>query len=291
MSTQKIIKKENIIKISPDELLESALKKLSSSHDAAFVFDEKDNFLGLINPYYCMIKASYPANTKVINCLFHPPKLKMSDSLVKVAEALINSKIHYLPIVDEKDKFIGIISARRFLKFFLEDERFKVKIEEILKLKKNPLSVIRENDTIAFVLKNFQKTHYSKLVVVDQDFKLKGLLSYFDLIYYLMMPKQKAHLGERNGTKVNFYHQQVKNFMKTYVLTLTENNLLTEAINLILDKKIGSVVIINEEKKPRQIITTHDILKFFIKKEKAKAGLKIPTLQFGGLFIGKNEQK
>jgi len=270
MSAQKILKTENIIKIYPDELLESALKKLSSSHDAAFVFDEKDNFLGVINPYYCVIKSSFPANTKVINCLFHPQKLKMSDTLVKVAEALINSKVHYLPIVDERDKFIGIISARRLLKFFLEDERFKIKINEVLKLKKRPLSIVKEDDSVAFVLKNFQKTHYSKLVVVDRDFKLKGLLSYFDLIYYLMMPKHKAHMGERNGVKINFYRQQVKNFMKTYVLTLTENDPLTKAIDLILDKKIGSVVIINEEKKPKQIVTTRDILSFFVKKEKEK---------------------
>lgn len=274
MTAQKIIKTENIIKISSDELLESALKKLSSSHDAAFVFDEKNNFLGVVNPYYCLIKSSFPANTKVINCLFHPPKLKMNDSLIKVAEALINSKVHYLPIVDDKDKFVGIVSARRLLKFFLEDERFKIKINDVLKFKKKPLLVVKEDDTVGFVLKNFQKTHYSKLVVVDRDFKLKGLLSYFDLIYYLMMPKHKAHMGERNGTKINFYHQPVRNFMKTFVLTLQQDDLLSNAIDLILDKKIGSVVIINEEKKPKQIITTRDILSFFVRKEKEKEKLR-----------------
>jgi len=76
----------------------------------------------------------------------------------------------------------------------------------------------------------------------------------------------------------------VKNFAKTYVIVLTINNLLTEVINLILEKKIGSVIVVDQEKKPIGIITTRDLLQFFIQKKGAEGKPKKSTLQFGGFF-------
>lgn len=270
MVSQKILKTQNIIKLSPNDTLEYALKKLSSSHDAGFVFDDKENFLGLINPYYSIIKNSYPGNAKVINCLYHPPKLYLNDSLIKAALTFSNTKVHYLPVFDEKDKFVGIVTARRLISYLLEDDRFKIKIKEFLKTKKRPLITIKEDEKINTIMQIFKKTKYSKLVVVDSNFKLKGMLSYFDLINYLMTPKEKMKEGTRNGSKISFYHMQAKHFMKNYVITLTDDHLLQEVIKLILEKKIGSVVIIDNQKKPVHIITTKDILNFFIIKEKEK---------------------
>lgn len=270
MSIDKILKTQNIIKLSSENTLDYALKKLSSSHDAGFVFDEKNNFLGLINPYYCVIQNSFPSNAKVSHCLFKPPKLRINDSIVKTAQLFIETKVHYLPVFNEKDEFIGIISARRLLHQFINDESFKIKIKDFLKFKKNKLITINEQEKINQILPIFKKTKYSKLVVVDFNNKLKGMLSYFDLIYYLMSPREKMHEGFREGRKISFYHMQAKHFMKRYVITLRENDLFSEVINLILEKKIGSVVIIDNFKIPIQIITTKDILKFFIEKEKKK---------------------
>ena len=104
-----IIKTGRIIKISPEETISHAFSQMRTSHDAAFVFDGKDNFLGLINPYYALIKSSYPGNAKVKHCLYHPPKLKINSSINKVAQLFIESKIHYLPVFDDQDRFLGII--------------------------------------------------------------------------------------------------------------------------------------------------------------------------------------
>lgn len=269
MSLKDILKTENIIEISPEETLSTALTKLRSSHDSAFVFSPDNQYLGVINPYYCLIKSSYPGNAKVTRCLYHAPKIYINYSLIKVAQLFIESKIHYLPVFDQNNRFLGIISARRLLSRFSDDKEFKVKIGEVLKNKK-PLSVVYEDDSASVALNLFKTTKFSKLVVVDRDFKLKGILSYFDLIYYLVLPKNSPGKGEREGNKVSFFRQQVKNFMKSYVLTLTKENYLSEALHLILTKKIGSVVIVGEKRKPIGIITTRDLLRFFVQKEQKK---------------------
>jgi len=285
MTLLDILKTEKIIKVDEEEILSTVLKQLRSSHDAAFVFSKKNNFLGVINPYYCIIKSSYPVNVKVKHCLYHPPKIYLDMPLTQVAKLLMESKVHYLPVFSDKNSnnFLGIISARRLLSYFKNLDLFKVKISEILKTKK-PLVSIDENESVNKAIDLFRKTHYSKLIVVNGGGRLKGMLSYFDLISCLALPKKRESFGERKGEKTSFLNQPVKNFAKTYVVTLTKQDLLIDVINLILEKMIGSVVIIDQEKKPIGIITTRDLLHFFIQKKVAEEKEKKSALQIGGFF-------
>ena len=251
---------KNTNKIHPHETLSSAVSKLSSSHDAGFIFSEENEFKGLISPYYCLIKSSYPANTRVERCLYHAPHVKINYPISKVAELMIESKVHYLPVFDEQDKFIGIISARRLLSTLKGLPLFKIKIKELLRSKKNSLVTILQNEFISTALSEFKKYKVSKLVVVNKDKKLQGVLSYYDLISFLIAPKNKEHLGDRSGNKVSLNHRQVKNFTKTFILTLSLEDSMEEALRLILEKKIGSVVIVDQLRHPIGIITTKDFL-------------------------------
>ena len=262
-----ILKDNNIIKASPDDLLANVLSKLSTSHDAAFVFSE-GKYLGIINPYYSVIKASHPGNTKIIHCLSHPPKIFLNFPLVKVCDAFIQSKIHYLPVVDDKQKFLGIISARRVLNYLKDLPIFKIKLETFLRGKSKPIVAVYEDDSIAKAVALFKSTRFSKLIVINRDMKLRGILSYYDLIAYVMTPKESPGRGERTGKKVHYLNHQVKNFIKTSVLTLRKEGFLSEAIKQILNKKIGSVIIIDEERHPIGIVTTRDILHFYINNER-----------------------
>ncbi|MDO8610588.1 MAG: CBS domain-containing protein [bacterium] len=266
MSITDIIKTQNIITITSNETLSSALAKLSTSHDAAFLFSPENKYLGVINPYYCLIKSSYPGNAKVEHCLYHAPKIHTNFSISKIAELFIESKIHYLPVFDDKEHFTGIISARHLLSQFQDLPMFNVKISELLKQKKGRLAMIDENELVTSAVNEFKITKYSKLVVIGKDLKLKGILSYYDLISYLVAPKK----GQRSGDKYGLTHQKVKNFAKSYVLTLSSDKTLHEVIKMILTKKIGSVVVIDSTKHPIGIITTKDILRFFILDQQAK---------------------
>jgi len=263
-----VLKESNIIKISPDTHLSQALSKLSTSHDSGFVFDEKDKFLGVINPYYCAIKSSYPGNTKVINCLTHPPKIYLNYPLTKVCNLFIQSKIHYLPVFSLDDRFLGIVTVRRVLSYFKDLQIFKDKIEKLLKNRWKPLVTIRQDAPINEALHLFKTKKFSKLVVTDYQGNLKGILSYYDLINFIVSPKYKENRGDRVGNKGSFYNLHVKTFAKSHVLTMSKDNSIYDAINLIINKKIGSVIIIDKERKPQDIITSRDILNFYINEEK-----------------------
>ncbi len=263
-----ILKENNIIKVSPEDHLSRVLAKLSTSHDAAFVFDDNDKYLGAINPYFTLIKSSLPGNTKVAHCLTHTSKIHLNYPLSKVCELFIQSKIHYLPVFDQSEKFLGIISARRILSYFKDQSIFKVKVEEIIRKRWQGLITVFDDDRISQAIHLFRTKKISKLVVINHEKKLKGVLSYYDLIKLMISPKYSNRRGERSDDKISFYNYRVKNFVKSYVLTLSKEKLLIEVINLIINKKIGSVIIVDKERRPLGIITTRDILRFYIDNEK-----------------------
>jgi len=264
-----ILKENDIIKVSPEDHLSKVLSKLSTSHDAAFVFNDDDKYMGIISPYFTMIKTSLPANTKIEHCLTHTAKVYLNYSLSKVCELFTQSKIHYLPVFDpQSKKFLGIISARRILSYFKNKQIFKVKLETIIKKRWQGLITVFEDDTITQAIHLFKTKKISKLIVISHEKKLKGVLSYYDLIKLMVSPKYSSHHGERVSEKISFYNYRVKNFEKSYVLTLSQDRFLIEAINLIVNKKIGSVIIIDKERHPLGIITTRDILRFYIDNEK-----------------------
>lgn len=263
-----ILKENDIIRVSPEDHLSKVLSKLSTSHDAAFVFDENDKYIGIVSPYFTMIKSSLPANTKVQHCLTHTSKIYLNYPLSKVCELFIQSKIHYLPVFNEEDKFLGIISARRILSYFKDMPIFKVTVESIIKKRWKGLITVFEDDTITQAIHLFKTNKISKLIVINHDRKLKGVLSYYDLIKLMVSPKYSSHHGERVNEKISFYNYRVKNFAKNYVLTLSKEKHLLEVINLIVNKKIGSVIVVDNERRPLGIITTRDILRFFIDNEK-----------------------
>jgi len=145
---------------------------------------------------------------------------------------------------------------------------FKVKIEEVIKKRWKPLITVRFDDSINNALNLFKSKKISKLVVVDYQGKLKGVLSYYDLINFIISPKFKESKGDRIGNKGSFYNYHVKTFAKSYVLTMNKEKSLHEVIDTIINKKIGSVIIIDKERRPLDIITSSDILKFYINQER-----------------------
>lgn len=270
MELRDFVKTKNIIKLAPGRTLSQALSVLKSSHDAAFIFGEKDKYLGVINPYYSIIKTSLPGNAKVEHCLFHAPRVRQNFPVSKVAKLMIESKLHYLPIFDQNDKFTGITSARRLLNIFKDLPIFDQGIEDFIRRKNKPLLTVYDTDSVAVAVHLFKRSRVSKLIVINKNMKLYGILTYYDLINFLVTPRKKGHRGDKEGNRSSFEYQQVKNFAKTYVLTLSPQDNVKEALDLILDRKIGSVVVVDKVKNPVGIITTRDLLSLIIQSRREK---------------------
>lgn len=292
MSLKDILKTKNIIVSSPEDSLASTLLKLSTSHDASFVFGEDEALLGVVNPYVCLIKTSFPGNAKLQQCLFYPPKVDINYSLGKVAQLMSETKLHYLPVYQNRDDFKGIISARRLLSSLKDSSLFDLTVDQVIK-QKSKIVTVYEDDFLTKAIALFKTSHVSKIIVLGRDQRLKGVLSYYDIISYLVSPAKREYDDGREGKKDNFYNQKVKNFAKSYVLTLPPTSNLKAALKLIIGKKIGSVIVVDKEKRPLGIVTTGDFLRILQREYKRHPLTSdhtslsdLPRRMFNNIFSG-----
>ena len=265
------LKTKGIVKISPDDSLSKALASLKSSHDAAFVFNDHGEFMGVINPYYAMIHSTaYDGNTKVHKALFHPPSLNLTNEIDRVAKMMIESKIHYLPVFNDKNEFEGIISARRLLTYISKLKISQNSISSMKHTQKGLVITIDLNDTISKAVNLFKEFKTSKIVVVDKNGKLKGVLSHYDLIPNLIAPAQRYE-SRGDGNKSHFKDMPIKNFVKPAVLKMTNQDLIKDAITGMLNREIGSVILTDKDDKPTGIITTKDLLGILVNANHKKS--------------------
>jgi CBS domain-containing protein len=260
MNGKDLIKTDRIIKVSPEDTIANAVSQLHSSHDVAFVFRGK-HYMGVINPYYSLIKNNRSNGESLVkHFLYHPPVIHKDDSIEKIVGLMMDSRLHYLPVMDG-EAFVGVVSARRVLDRMKSSDVFKKSVADVLKSKKKALVSVYEDDLVDKSVHLFEDMDISKLVVIDKNLKLKGIVSYHDLVPYLIAPKEKVMPNDSYGDL------KIKTVQQTLVHTCLSENELVDCLKDIVAREIGSSVIVNKEGFPVGIITIRDLLKQLARTE------------------------
>jgi CBS domain-containing protein len=277
MNVQDILKTDQILKAHPEDTLSSALLNIKSAHDAVFVFDDDDAFMGVINPYYSLVKTTHRWDTKLKNCLFHPPRVYLNQQFQEVIRLMVDSKLHYLPVFEsEGGPFVGITSARKLLSVLEKMSLFHITIKKFLNSKDRPLIVIDAKDSVAKALEIFRKEKVSKLVVTDEAFKVEGLFTYYELIAALMAPNKREHDSEGAAEIVPQRNEQIKPFILSAVETMDQSDYLDEALRVIIGKNLGSVVVQDPDRRAVGIVTVRDFMNF-LKEEEPQKVIELST--------------
>lgn len=269
MKARDVLKTEGIIKADAEDSISSIVSQLQSSHDAAFIFENKQ-YVGVINPYHSLIKHNnHNGDSVAKNALFHPPRITMEDSIERIVGLMVDSRLHYLPVMDGKN-FVGVVSARRILENNEGVEVYRKKVLEALQNKSKPLVSAYQSDEITKVIHLFEQEDVSKLVIIDEKMKLAGIMSYYDLIPHLLAPKER--LDARNMNAIDnmdaFAGLTVKNVAKSLVHTVSPEATLHDALLDIVKRSIGCVVVVNAQGFPVGIVTVRDLLQLLTRTEK-----------------------
>lgn len=232
LTAQELLKTDNLLTAKPDSSLASALAQIHSSHDAVFV-PVKGRLLGVVSPYYVLYRSYFPATTKVKNCLFSPPKLKPETKIDKIARLMLEAKVYFLPVITAKGKWLGVVSYRRLLRHLTG-----------FKVKPKPLVKIKNNLTISQARNLMKSSGVSRLIVVTGSDRLSGILTRYDLSKALGLPPSTP----------------AKAYIKHDVATFKPTDNIDSAIKLMLDKKIGSLVMIGQNYQPIGLLSVRDCL-------------------------------
>ena len=117
------------------------------------------------------------------------------DKLNQVAILFQKHNFHHLPVLDANNQVIGIISKADYNKFLHHFTVFnpskESKLNEkflskhfVMEVMTKHVVKLKPDDTVEVALGIFRENLFHALPVVDQDNKLKGILSTYDLISY-----------------------------------------------------------------------------------------------------------
>lgn len=249
-----LLKTEDIYKASLEDTLASALSQVTRTHDAIFVFDEKDKFMGVINPYYTVFQKNHPPETKLKHCLYHPPALTPETYIWDVAKLMNESKIYYLPVFN-KNAFVGIVTLNRVLGAIsaLTGNSLHFTLKKQVK-------TIDYDATLQEAYTLLRDQRVSRLPVVDEQGRLVGLVTRYDIQKVIAEPKEKSRFLSIVVEKENFLERPMDGHYQKIVVTASLSASPHEIIDKLYSQNVGSVVIVDHNRRPIGIVSTHDIL-------------------------------
>ncbi len=118
-----------------------------------------------------------------------PITVRPQEKIYKAIELMHKYKISGLPITDENNKLLGIITNR--------DIRFETRLNlPVEKVMTKELITVPLGTSLEEAEKLFHKHKIEKILMVDEDFRLKGLITYKDILKRIQYPNaSKDDLG------------------------------------------------------------------------------------------------
>ena len=125
--------------------------------------------------------------------------------------------------------------------------------EEVRKIMDPNPVVVRAEDTVKNVSAFMVEKKLQQLPVVDDDGKLLGIITSYDLWQNLRDSKDSES-------------QMVKEVMITNVLVIQPKDKMGTAAELFIDRRFKTLPVVNLENKLKGVITAFDVIKYVMKK-------------------------
>ncbi len=201
-----------------------------------------------------------PHETKIKHFVVRTGILSLDDlTPEKVARRFVEDSTPFV-IVKLNGKY-GVIFVDDFLKL-VKPEFEDVKVKEIM----NPEVVtVKDHDTVAKALATMRNHGIDRVVVVDDNNKVVGIVTGKDIVDRVLAPRKRARLGDVSGEKEKTLSIMVESIMSYPVITANKNDSVASVIDTMIEKNISSVVV-TKDGFPEGIVIKKDILENFIKK-------------------------
>ena len=228
---------------------------------------EKNNFHNLVvldsGKIYLVNKqdllvASNP-ESNVDGVMFRPHCVHKDTPTINAICELIDSGQRAAPVVDDDDKLVGIVTDYDVMRKGAESLILKnADVTEVMT--RNPVCV-KETDSIGKARSIMRKNSIGRVLVVDANDKLKGIVTRGDILKKIYKPKRKMTVGEVKGENIPRMGQPVSLIASSPVRTANVDASLAKVANLMQKYDIRSVPILREGV-PRGIVTIQDMMRY-----------------------------
>lgn len=144
--------------------------------------------------------------------------------------------------------------------------------QEVRKIMRSDPIVAHPNDTVISISNLMVKEKIQQIPVVDQNQKLVGMITSYDL--------WKNSMNE-NADK----SQLVKDVMSTNVLVIEPKDKVGTAAELFIDRRFKTLPVVNLDHKLKGVITAFDVIKHVMQKEYPQPILYKDILEEGAQIV------
>lgn len=275
MDIADIVSKE-YVKFDPD----TRVSKLVGTFDDPTiegVIVQGDEFEGVVTRKQ-LASSHHQPGEKIRSVVWHIPRLAPDEDIRKVAQLMIDSGSHLLPVFEGRD-LVGVVTVdgilqkvQQFLDAATVDEAAS---RDLVSL--DPASTVGE------ALHAFREHHITHLPVVEDDTPV-GILSLYDVTGVTVRDEQQSQGGDAGGTdphggdisdsagrtrRGGFGAREgeltrtldlpVEDLMVSPVRTIAPEKSLREAVETMFDIG-GSSLVVTENGSPHSIVTKTDVL-------------------------------
>ncbi|WP_349677315.1 CBS domain-containing protein [Archaeoglobus sp. JdFR-39] len=250
------------------------LEKLDRDKANAILVQEEGKIIGVVREKD-LIRGSVlknPHETRVKSLVVKTGKLDISElDPFKVARRFVEDSTPF--VIVQMGKKFGVIYVNDFLRM-LRREFENVKVREVM----NPeVITVRRFDTAAKALSVMRSHGIDRVVVVDENNKVIGILTGKDVIDRVISPRKRARMGDSSGEKEKTLSIMVESIMSSPVISVDRNDSVAEVIDLMVENRISSVVV-TRDGIPDGIVIKKDILEHYLKKQEKKSfGVQVMT--------------
>ncbi|MFP3872603.1 MAG: CBS domain-containing protein [Candidatus Natronoplasma sp.] len=209
------------------------------------------------------------------------PTVFPDDPVKKAAELFLENDTHYLPVKDENEACVGILTTADMLPY-IEEQGIQTPIEEIIQRKCIP---IYEKTPIKVTLQMMYLTSIYSFPVVDKDTTLTGIVTDRDLFDLTEINEgtAKSELGLEEdedswswqGIKniVNLYYEESKvelpdltvdEVMVEDPLSVYHQTEISEAAKLMKENDFGQLPVVDELDNLEKMLYELDIIRAIV---------------------------
>lgn len=240
------------------------IEKLGKDKANAIIVEENGKILGVVREKDLIRGRALknPHETKVRSLLVKTGIIPLSElTAEKVARRFIEDSTPFV-IVSYDSKF-GVIYINDFIRFI--KNKFKgIKVRDLMN---EVFTTVRRFDTVAKALSLMKKNGVDRVIVLDENGKVIGVLTGKDIIDRVISPRKRARSGDFSGEKEKTLSIMVESIMSAPPICAKANDSVSEAIDLMAENRISSIVV-ERDGIPEGILMKRDVFEFFLKSEK-----------------------
>jgi CBS-domain-containing membrane protein len=221
--------------------------------DAAFLKDEMERLRSTAQTVADVM--SKPAIT-----------VRAKDSIGVAASRMARAGVKRLPVVDENNRLVGVLSRVDILRLVAAKDARKMTAPpgaatSLRDVMSSAIPVVQEEDDLGTIVDKLLETGSHRVIVVNMKGNAVGLISDSDVVARIQPSERRGVLAALSGAaKVPSSQVTAVKLMSPGVLTAKPETTLVDAVKMMMSPKRKWLVVVDEHNQPLGLVDRHLLL-------------------------------